>query len=114
MFNARPFAIKFARHEPRILAEMQLFSAVPLPGNTQIRSLTQHNVTRAPRSRDRLTTGGLESEVLHVLSPNSQPDLKLVIRDKVPRARMSQRIFQTASCFSLPNCCLFKPTVHAS
>ena len=28
MFNARPFAIKFARHEPRIFAEMQLFSAV--------------------------------------------------------------------------------------
>jgi hypothetical protein len=36
--------------------------------------------------RDRLTTGGLESEVLHELSPNSQPDLKLVIRDRVPRS----------------------------
>jgi hypothetical protein len=33
MFNIWPFAIKFARHEPRIFAEMQLFSAVPLPGN---------------------------------------------------------------------------------
>jgi hypothetical protein len=25
---------------------------------------------------------------------------------------MSQRFFQTASCFSLPNCCFFKPTMH--
>ena len=33
MFNARPFAIKFGRHESRIFAEMQLFSAVSLPGN---------------------------------------------------------------------------------
>jgi len=33
MFNARPFAIQFTRHELRIFAEMQLFSAVPLPGN---------------------------------------------------------------------------------
>ncbi len=33
MFNARPFAIKFARHESRIFAKMQLFSAVSLPGN---------------------------------------------------------------------------------
>jgi hypothetical protein len=32
MFNARPFAIQFTRHELRIFAEMQLFSAVPLPG----------------------------------------------------------------------------------
>jgi hypothetical protein len=32
MFNARPFAIQFTRHEPRIFAEMQLFSTVPLPG----------------------------------------------------------------------------------
>jgi hypothetical protein len=32
MFNARPFAIQFTRHEPRIFAEMQLFSAVRLPG----------------------------------------------------------------------------------
>jgi hypothetical protein len=31
MFNARPFAIQFTRHELRISAEMQLFSAVPLP-----------------------------------------------------------------------------------
>jgi hypothetical protein len=33
MFNARPFAIKFARHELRIFVEMQLFSAVSLPSN---------------------------------------------------------------------------------
>jgi hypothetical protein len=32
MFNARPFAIQFTHHELRIFAEMQLFSAVPLPG----------------------------------------------------------------------------------
>jgi hypothetical protein len=38
MFNARPFALQFTRHEPRIFAEMQLFSAVRLPGKQQIRS----------------------------------------------------------------------------
>jgi hypothetical protein len=32
MFNARPFAIQFTYHEPRIFGEMQLFSAVPRPG----------------------------------------------------------------------------------
>lgn len=33
MVNAGPLAIKFARHEPRIVAEMQLISAMSLPSN---------------------------------------------------------------------------------
>ena len=43
MFNAWPFAIKFARHEPRIFVQIQLVSTVSLRGNHA-------------NSRDRLTS----------------------------------------------------------
>ncbi len=85
MFNARPFAIKFARQEPRIFAKMQLFSAAPLPGNHANSIADVSRMRRqALRSRDRLTTGDLGSEVLQELHPNGQPDLKRAIRDRVP------------------------------
>ena len=47
MFNAWPFAIKFARQEPRIFVQMQLVSPVSLRGNHA-------------NSRDRLTIHNLD------------------------------------------------------
>jgi len=32
MFNVRPLAVKFGRHEPRIFTGMKFLSTVPLPG----------------------------------------------------------------------------------
>jgi hypothetical protein len=74
MFNAWPFAIKFARHEPRIFVQMQLVSTVSLRGNYAY-------------SRDRLNIHNLGSELLHEGLPTASLELKPTIRDKVPGAR---------------------------
>ena len=61
MFNARPFAIKFPREEPRIFVQIQLVSPVSLRGNYAY-------------LRDRLTIHNLGSELLHEGLPTASPN----------------------------------------